>query len=45
MLNKILEFEKDALKDRVHEGISIGIAIEDHESVKLKVRVLFLICL
>ena len=36
MLNKILEYEKDALKDKVHEGISVGIAIEDQDKIKLK---------
>lgn len=36
MLNKILEYEKDALKDKIHEGVSIGIAIDNHDQIKMR---------
>ena len=36
MLNKILEYEKQALNDKLHMGICIGVAVEDYDQVKVK---------
>jgi hypothetical protein len=36
MLKKILDFEKKALTDKIHMGVSIGLAIEDQGEIKLR---------
>jgi hypothetical protein len=36
MLNKILEYEKQALNDKIHMGINVGIAVEDYDTIKLR---------
>ena len=36
MLKKILDFEKKALTDKIHMGISVGLAVEEHDTIKLR---------
>ena len=36
MLNKILEYEKQAMNDKLHQGVCIGLAVEDCEEIKMK---------
>ena len=36
MLNKILEYEKQAMNDKLHQGVCIGLAVEDCEVIKMK---------
>lgn len=36
MLNKILDYEKQAMNDKIHQGIVVGLAVEDYDQIKLK---------